>query len=79
MFNNNNLKELEELEGNEFNYIVGARIKSLSTKIKEQIINRDNYQELNADKTVARFTLDNGRQLVVTYSKKGAKREIRKR
>jgi len=75
MFNNNNLKELEELEENEFNYIVGARIKSLSTKIKEQIINRDNYQELNADKTVARFTLDNGRQLVVTYSKKRAKKD----
>jgi transposase len=75
MFNNDNLKELEELEEHEFNYIVGARIKNLSKSIKEKIVNQDNYKELNADKKVARFTLDNGRQLVVTYSKKRAKKD----
>ncbi len=75
MFNNDNLKELEELEKHEFNYIVGARIKNLSKSIKEQIVNQENYKELNADKRVARFTLDNGRKLVVTYSKKRAKKD----
>ena len=75
MFNNDNLKELEELEKHEFNYIVGARIKKLSKSIKEQIVNQENYKELNADKRVARFTLDNGRKLVVTYSKKRAKKD----
>ncbi|NEW60365.1 IS1634 family transposase [Sulfurovum sp. bin170] len=75
MFNNDNLKELEELEEHEFNYIVGARIKNLSNSIKEQIVNQENYRELNADKTVARFTLDSGRKLVVTYSKKRAKKD----
>ena len=75
MFNNDNLKELEELEEHEFNYIVGARIKNLSKSIKEQIVNQENYKELNADKRVARFTLDNGRKLIVTYSKKRAKKD----
>jgi transposase len=75
MFNNDNLKELEELEEHEFNYIVGARIKNLSKSIKEKILNQENYEYLNADKNIARFTLDNGRKLVVTYSKKRAKKD----
>jgi transposase len=75
MFNKNNLEELEKLEENDFNYIVGARIKNLSKSIKEQILNPENYKELNADKKVANFTLDNGRKLVVTYSKKRAKKD----
>ncbi len=75
MFNNDNLEELEKLEANEFNYIVGARIKNLSKSIKDKILNKENYKELDSDKTVARFTLDNGRKLIVTYSKKRAKKD----
>ncbi len=75
MFNKDNLKELEELEEHEFNYIVGARIKNLSESIKKKILNKNNYKKLDSDKTVARFTLDNGRKLIVTYSKKRAKKD----
>lgn len=75
MFNSANLKELDELEEYDFNYIVGARIKNLTKSVKEKIINRDNYQELNADKEIGRFTLDNGRKLIVTYSRKRAKKD----
>jgi transposase len=75
MFNKDNLKELDELEEHEFNYIVGARIKNLSKSIKEKIVNQENYEYLNADKHIARFTLDNGRKLIVTYSKKRAKKD----
>jgi len=75
MFNSANLKELDELEEYDFNYIVGARIKNLTKSVKEKIINRDNYQELNRDKEIARFTLDNGRKLIVTYSRKRAKKD----
>lgn len=75
MFNNNNLKELDELEEHQFDYIVGARIKNLSKSIKEQILNKENYEYLNADKNIARFRLDNGRKLIVTYSKKRAKKD----
>jgi transposase len=75
MFNSNNLKELDELEEYDFNYIVGVRIKNLAKSIKEKIVDRDNYTELNSDKEVARFTIDNGRKLIVTYSKKRAKKD----
>ena len=75
MFNNNNLEELDKLEEHEFNYIVGARIKNLSKSIKEKITDESNYKRLDSDKNVARFTLDNGRKLVVTYSKKRAKKD----
>jgi transposase len=75
MFNSANLSELDELEEYDFNYIVGARIKNLTKSIKEKIVDRDNYTELNADKDIARFTLDNGRKLIVTYSKKRAKKD----
>ena len=75
MFNSNNLKELDELEEYNFNYIVGARIKNLTKSIKDKIVDRDNYKELNSDKEIARFRLDNGRKLIVTYSKKRAKKD----
>ena len=79
MFNNNNLSELETLEEHDFNYIVGARIKNLTKEIKEKITNRDNYTELNSEIEVANFTLDNGRKLIVTHSKKRAKKDYNDR
>ena len=75
MFNSNNLKELEKLEENDFNYIVGARIKNLTKSIKDKILDRNNYSYLDSDKEIARFTLDNGRILIVSYSKKRAKKD----
>jgi len=54
---------------------VGARIKNLTKSIKDKIVDRDNYKELNSDKEIARFRLDNGRKLIVTYSKKRAKKD----
>jgi len=79
MFNKDNLKELEDLEKDNFNYIVGARIKNLSKDIKEKILNKDNYKDLNKDIKVANITLDNGRKLIVTYSQKRAKKDKHER
>ncbi len=79
MFNKNNLEELESLEGENFNYIVGARIKNLSNDIKEQITDMSNYRELNSEIKVARFTLDNGRQLIVSHSTKREKKDYNDR
>ena len=77
MFNEDNLKELEELEEHNFNYIVGARIKNMSKKVKQQILNMDNYKKVdnNEDLKIANITLDNGRKLIVTYSKKRARKD----
>ncbi len=79
MFNKNNLEELEQLEEYDFNYIVGARIKNLSQDIKNKILKRDDYKELNTDIQVKNITLDNGRKLVVTYSLKRAKKDYNDR
>lgn len=79
MFNNNNLKELESLEADSFNYIVGARIKNLPKNIKEKIVDRSNYRELNSEIQVATFTLKNGRKLIVSHSKKRAKKDYNDR
>jgi len=75
MFNNDNLKELEQLEEFNFNYIVGARIKNQPNNIKEQILNMSNYKELNKDIKIANITLDNGRKLVITHSQKRARKD----
>jgi transposase len=75
MFNKNNLAELESLEAENFNYIVGARIKNLSSDIKEKITDMSNYKELNSVIKVARFTLDDGRVLVVSHSTKREKKD----
>jgi len=79
MFNKNNLKELESLETENFNYIVGARIKNLSNDIKEQITDMSNYRELNSEIKVAHFSLDNGRQLIVSHSTKREKKDYNDR
>ena len=63
MFNKNNLQELDQLEEHKFNYIVGARIKNISKSIKEQILNMNDYLQLNEDIKVKNITLDNGRKL----------------
>ena len=75
MFNKNNLAELEKLEEYNFNYIVGARIKNMPKNIKEKIQDKSNYKELNSDISIANITLDNGRKLIVTHSKKRARKD----
>ena len=75
MFNKDNLKELDELEQYKFNYIVGARIKNQTKDIKEQILNRSDYIQLNSDIQIKNITLDNGRRLIVTHSLKREKKD----
>ena len=75
MFNKNNLQELDQLEEHKFNYIVGARIKNISKSIKEQILNMNDYLQLNEDIKVKTITLDNGRKLIVTHSLKRARKD----
>ena len=75
LFNTDNLIVLEQLEEFNFNYIVGARIKNQANKIKEQILDKSKYKQLNKDIKIANITLDNGRKLVVTHSDKRAKKD----
>ena len=75
MFNQDNLKELETLEAEHFNYIVGARIKNMSKKVKEQILDKSQYTSLNDEISVLNITLESGRKLLVSHSTKRARKD----
>ncbi|MCK5450129.1 MAG: transposase, partial [Candidatus Omnitrophica bacterium] len=74
MFNNDNITELETLDADEFEYIVGARLKNMPEKLKEKILDRENYKEISKGFEIARFE-HRGRNLVVSYSSKRARKD----
>ena len=69
-----NLKYLEE---NKFKYIVGARIKNVSAKLKSKILNKDNYviMQNDSDQKVAEFEYESNRYLIVNYSPERARKD----
>jgi len=81
MFSKDNLKNFEELydKSSNITYIVGARIKNMAEELKSQIINMDNYYELNDDMKVATIDLDDGKKLIVSHSLKRAKKDKHER
>lgn len=68
---------LSYLEQEGFNYIVGARLKNLSTKLQEAILDNDNYQtiENETENKVAIFEQASKRQIIVSYSNKRARKD----
>jgi transposase len=80
--NNENLKALEK---NGFEYIVGARIKNLPKKITEEILNKENYVNINDNKLATEddFKITklkhNNRNLIVSYSEKRARKDAHER
>ena len=74
MLNKDNIEELETLEKQEFEYIVGARIKNMTKKIEEQILNSENYKEITENISIARIDYQ-GRKLIVSYSAKRARKD----
>ena len=72
MFNKTNLEEFDKNKN--MTYIVGAKIKTMSKVYKKQILKTDDFIELNDDTKVK--TLDyNGKKLLISYSKKRAKKD----
>jgi len=74
LFNKENLKELEN---NNFEYIIGARIKNVSKKLKEDILDMNNYKktkESNDDLKIARFKYQNN-NLIVSHSRKRSRKD----
>jgi len=55
MFNKSNLKELDELEEYNFDYIVGARIKNLSKSIKIRLLMSRTISILMPDFDIGNF------------------------
>ena len=63
-----NIRELEE---NNFEYIVGARLRNMNNKLKDKILNPKNYQEITPGYKIASFSY-NDKKLMVSYSAKRA-------
>lgn len=88
LLSEDNLKCLEERN---FKYIVGARIKNVDKKLKNQILDENNYKsidvEWNANKKqkgkpiqrIATFSGKQGRQLIVHYHSDRAKKDAHDR
>jgi transposase len=71
MLNEKNLKELEE---GGLGYIVGARLKNMSQRVKEQILDRRHYQKYSEEE-IAQFDLGGSQKLVVSYQEDRAKKD----
>jgi transposase len=80
MMNKNNLAEVIE---NDFEFIVGERLKNLSKNLKQQLINLDNYKQewhyIDEDNepVVVRYTTmeHQGKTIIATYSAKRAAKD----
>lgn len=68
---------LAMLESNDIKYIVGARLKNLPAILKEQILNRENYIELNGEESGCKIGCFeyNKRKLIVNYSPTRARKD----
>ena len=71
MFNETNITQLE---AQNFDYIVGARIKNLPRQLQAKILDPQHYHPINNSLKVARFEYK-GRILVVTHSEKRARKD----
>ncbi|PKP55650.1 hypothetical protein CVT91_15115, partial [Candidatus Atribacteria bacterium HGW-Atribacteria-1] len=71
MLSQDNISELENLEKHKFQYIVGARLKNMTNKLKDKILNHNNYKEITPGYKIAHFSEGN-KKIIVSYSSKRA-------
>lgn len=79
MFNEDNLKLLESLCKR---YIVGARLKNLSARMQEQILDKRgflNLRKAGGDEYSVKELALNGRRLIVSYNEKNARKDAHDR
>ena len=71
------------LEANGYEYIVGARIKNMSKEVTDQILSEDGLSSIGCDSEDALqgkiIGLDKDKKLIVTYSKKRARKDAHNR
>jgi len=75
-------KNIELLEKENLDYILGARLKSLSEKWQERILDNTDYQKMEKDGEVLRiatYSYTKKRRLIVTHSTKRAEQDRRDR
>jgi transposase len=66
---------LTELEKRGFDYIVGARLKNLDSTLKEEILTRDRYKEIERGNLVSEFKYKGDLRLVVSYKDDRARKD----
>jgi len=78
MLSKDNIKSLEGLKDSSISYIVGARLKNMTTVLKNRILDSKNYHRIKKEYYVAEIP-DGGRRIIVTYSGKRARKDARDR
>ena len=76
LFNHDNITALEK---ENFEYIVGARLKNMSKNIQRKILNKDNYKSMRKGYSVAEIPLEKGRKLIVSYKDSRARKDAHDR
>ncbi|MFC1484967.1 IS1634 family transposase [bacterium] len=72
MYNRENLEAMEK-EGIE--YIVGARIKNMKTDLKEEILKIENYRNINKDTKINELEIGKENRLILRYTAKRARKD----
>lgn len=78
MLNKNNLEELESLQKNQIEYIVGSRLRNMSNNLKEQILDLSKYEEIRDGYKIRKLKYK-GKKLIVSYSEKRARKNAKDR
>ena len=76
MFNQENL---QELESKGYQYIVGARLKKMSSPVKGKILNRNLYQSHGEGYEIAEFDYEDKKRLIVSYKEDRAVKDKKDR
>lgn len=78
LLNKDNLAELESLESENFEYIVGSRLKNLPQSLQQKILTPAHYESVTHDYRIGHFS-HRGRKLIVSFSAKRARKDAHDR
>ena len=78
MLSPDNIDMLKKLKEDGIFYIVGARLKNMTSALKDKILDKSNYRKIKKGYYVAEIP-DGDRRIVVSYSEKRAKKDANDR
>lgn len=78
MLSYDNIGMLEDLEEHNLSYIVGARLKNVSSALKNRILDSSSYRKIKKDYYVAEIS-DGDRKVIVSYSERRARKDANDR
>lgn len=78
MLSSDNIDILKKLKEDGISYIVGARLKNMTSALKDKILDSNNYRKIKKEYYVAEIP-DGDRRIVVSYSEKRAAKDANDR